>query len=102
MFVVSDVGEVINADNVFSFSIGTGKVLNNPAEILVAQGQQWTAIVVAGQTRDRAEQGLAKIRDALKQNWRVCDLRDAIGQRPSLDIAVAKVLPPTPGRDGHR
>lgn len=102
MFVVSDVGEVINVDNVFSFSIGSGQVQNNQAEVLVAQGQQWTAVLVAGQTRERAEKALVKIREALKQNWRVCDLRDLIGQRPSLDIAVAKVLPPIPGRDGRR
>lgn len=92
MFIVSDIGEVINADNVFAFSIVHGKDPTGvEGDLLVCQGQQWTTVLVAGQTRDRAEQALALVRKAVKENWRALDLADKIGQRPDMKIAVPKL-----------
>jgi hypothetical protein len=101
MLIVSDSGgEIINADNVFSFSIGmvAPKPGAPPVDALVAQGGQWTAVLAMGM-RERCEKGLDAIRKGVKERWHLLDLRDVpgVGQRPNPDIVIPRLVGPPNG-----
>jgi hypothetical protein len=93
--IISDNGsEMVNSDQVFAFSLGQASPNPSlpPADVLVAQGGNWTAPIVVG-LKERCERALVEIRRGLEQHRKTLDLRDVegVGQRPNPDIVIPRM-----------
>jgi hypothetical protein len=95
MLVVNDLGnEVINADLVFAFSMGTTA---DGQAALIAQGMvNWQTALVVG-SKERCERALKLITDGVKQRQHIVDLLGVLGQRPDIAVPQPKIVLPGNG-----
>jgi hypothetical protein len=97
MIVVNDTGDsLVNYDS--AFAIGMNHDPNSPGiTLVIAFGPGVTTVLTAG-SEQRARECLEAIRKGIKQNWKILDLRDELGQRPNLDIPAPKIVVPGNGQ----
>jgi hypothetical protein len=94
VIIISDDGrDVVNFDSAFAVSTQTGPA----GAAAVAFGPGLNTVLTAG-SEERVRQCLAAVAEAIKQNWKVLDLRDKLGQRPNLAVPNLKIAMPG---DGH-
>lgn len=88
MLIVGDQGDAaVNADEVFSFALGT--MNQDGTAVLVAHAAAGMQIILAA-VADRPRRALDAIVKAQKEGWKIVNLLDLLGPRP--DLAVARTL----------
>ena len=95
MLVINDMGnEVLNADLVFAWSMGS---MADGQAALIAQGMvNWQSAVVVG-SKERCERALKLITDGVKQRQHIVDLVGVLGQRPEIAVPQPKIVLPGNG-----
>jgi hypothetical protein len=92
--IITDVGDaVVNFDETFAVSLNSAGKVGLAA---VAFGLGVQTILTAG-SEDRCRQCLHFVAEAAKQNWKVLDLRDKLGQRPNLTVPQKQIVVPGNG-----
>jgi len=93
IIITDDGGDIVNFDS--AFAVSRQQVPDGVA--VVAFGPGVNTVLTVGSDQ-RARQCLQSVAEAIKQNWKVLDLRDKLGQRPNLTVPRMQIV--TPGNGG--
>jgi hypothetical protein len=93
VIIISDDGrDVVNFDNAFAVSTQVGQA--GTAAVAFGPGVNTTLTVGS---EERVRQCLDAVAKAVKEQWKVLDLRDKLGQRPNLAVPVKQIMLPGNG-----
>ena len=94
MLIISDDGrDVVNFDTAFAVSTQNAGEAGLAA---VAFGPGLNTVLTIG-SAERIRQCLDAVVKGVKENWKVLDLRDKLGQRPNLAVPVKQIVMPGNG-----
>jgi hypothetical protein len=94
VIIISDDGrDMVNFDSAFAVSTQNA---GDKGWAAVAFTAGLNTVLTVG-SEERVRQCLDAVIQAIKQNWKILDLRDKLGQRPNLAVPVKQIVLPGNG-----